>query len=114
MLKLKISIAHEDKFGLLLNYLKGKGISINVETLDIVDNNFIFFLIDYQHPKIINKIFINLIEVSETIGFPIEWAFVYTKEDAYTDADKYSYLGLPYFTLNRFGNVPYRQDCTWE
>lgn len=113
MLKLKISITHEDKFGLLLSYLKSKGMSIDVENLDIVDNNFIFFLLDYPHPKTINRIFTNLIEVSEIIGFPIEWAFVYTKEDAYTDGDKYSSCRLPYFSLNKFGNVPYRETCEW-
>lgn len=105
MLLLKIRIRDEDRFGILLQLLKSH-VYLNVysiENIDTEDKNYMFFIIEYHHPKFINKLLLEIGDISEVIGFPIEYCFVYNKLEAYTGKDTITRREIPYNILNSFG-----------
>lgn len=91
MIKLRIKSRDEDKFYIVLNLLKQK-LDSKIYSIDILDihsdETNIFFILKYYHPKYINKILISIKDLIEIIDFNIEYAFVYSLEEAYTDTDK--------------------------
>lgn len=105
MIKVKIRVADEDKFGILLQLLKQRIHSnlYSVENIEVDDKNYMFFMIEYKHPKFINKILLEIRGISEIIQFPIEYAFVYNKQEAYTDIDNVTNQTVFYNTINYLG-----------
>lgn len=90
MLKLKIKVQDEDKFGLVLQLLSQQLHKelYKIESLDIEsDKDNIYFLLEYAHPKFINRILIKIKDLIEVIGFNIEYAYIYSREEAYTNID---------------------------
>ena len=105
MLLLKIRVRDEDRFNLLLQLLKNS-IQHNwykVEVVDIEQEGYLYFIIDYHHPKYINALLLKIKDISEVIQFPIEYAYIYSKEEAYTQVDKISGYPIPFNVLNGFG-----------
>ena len=102
MLKLKIKVQDEDKFGLVLQLLSQQIHKelYKIQSLDIEsDKDNIYFLLEYAHSKFINRILINIKDLIEVIGFNIEYAYIYSREEAYTNIDVQSNRNIIYNDL---------------
>ena len=102
MLKLRIRVQDEDKFGLVVHLLSQQLHSnlYSITNLDInSDKDNIYFLLEYSHPKFINRLLIKIKDLIEVIGFQVEYAFVYSKEEAYTDIDTITNRNIIYNEL---------------
>ena len=105
MLKFKIRVRDEDKFGILLQLLKSRVHSnlYSIENIEVDNKNYMFFIIEYTHPKFINKLLLEIQDISEVLEFSIEYCFVYNKQEAYTHTDNVTQRAIPYNVLNSFG-----------
>jgi hypothetical protein len=112
MLKLKIQVQDEDKFELVLQLLSQQLHKelykieplhkelYKIEPLDIEsDKNNIYFLLEYAHSKFINRILIKIKDLIEIIEFNIEYAYIYSREEAYTDIDNQTNRNIIYNNL---------------
>ena len=102
MIKLRIAIKDEDKFELILRLFQEQIHKelYKIDKLDIQsEDDYLYYILEYKHPKFLNRILIKLKDLIEIIGLNVEYGFVYTKEEAYTDIDTQSRRYIIYNNL---------------
>jgi hypothetical protein len=102
MFKFKIPIEDEDKFMVLLQLVRSR---IDTRHFDVAaleiesDKENLCFLVEYKHPKVINNLLAHFKDFGTIVGCRISYAFVYSKEEAYTDKDGMSIYSIIYNKL---------------
>lgn len=101
MFKIKIPKHHEDKFMVLLQVIRGKVRPelFEVKSLDIDDADYLYFILEYKHPKFINMLLGHIKDYGDIIDCRIHYAFVYTLQEAYTNTDNVSNYPIIYNRL---------------
>ena len=91
MLRIKVPIKHEDKFGIIgqLIFKRLERFS-KITRLDKEDDTFIYFIVEVHHSKYINYILNAFREPADIIGCEYSYCFVYNMEEAYSGIDTIS------------------------
>lgn len=108
MLKLRLKVKDEDKFSILMNQLRfvfeTQTSSKTLESLDIDSKDYVFYLLEYNHPRYLNYILNKIKHLAEVLEIEIHYAFVYRKTEAYTDIDTISGEYIHYNSLS-YGHI---------
>ena len=91
MLRIKVPVKHEDKFGLLVQLIFKRLENFSkITPLYKEDDTFIYFIVEVHHSKYINYILNTFREPADIIGCEYSYCFVYNMEEAYSGIDTIS------------------------